>query len=103
MEKNELFRYLKLILIIALIIGFIGAVFFLVFGFALVWQAVAATVITIFLSIVAILFIFVSIYLWIKNVMLKREISREKEEIERISRNLKNCNRKLREKNALDK
>jgi membrane protein implicated in regulation of membrane protease activity len=103
MERNQLFRYLKLIVITALIIGLIGAVFFLIFGFSLIWQAMAATLITIFLALLTILFIFVSIYLWIMNVMLKRELKREKEEIERISHNLKNCNKKLREKKALDK
>jgi membrane protein implicated in regulation of membrane protease activity len=103
MERNQLFSYIKLIVIIALIIGLFGAVFFLIFGFSLVWQAMAATLITIFLALLAILFIFVSIYLWIKNVMLKRELKRERAEIERISLNLKNCNKKLREKKALDK
>lgn len=103
MERDQLFRYLKLIVIVALVIGLIGAVLFLVFGFALVWQAMAATLITIFLAVIAIIFIFVSIYLWIKNLMLKRELNKEREEIERISRNLKNCNKKLREQKALDK
>ena len=103
MERSQLFRYLKLIVIVALVIGLIGAVLFLVFGFALVWQAMAATLITIFLAVIAIIFIFVSIYLWIKNLMLKRELNKEREEIERISRNLKNCNKKLREQKALDK
>ena len=97
MERDQLFRYLKLIVIVALVIGLIGAVLFLVFGFALVWQAMAATLITIFLAVIAIIFIFVSIYLWIKNLMLKRELNKEREEIERISRNLKNCNKKLSE------
>jgi membrane protein implicated in regulation of membrane protease activity len=103
MMRNELIKYIKSIVIVALIIGIIGALFFLIFGFALIWQAIAATLITIFLASMAILFIFVSVYLWIKNLMLKKELNRRREEIENISRNLKNCNKKLREKKALDK
>ena len=103
MEKKGLFRSIKLILIIAVIVGLIFAVSYLIFGFALVWQAMAATLITIFLALISVFFIFVSIYLWIKNVMLKRERTREREEIEKVTRNLKNCNKKLREQKALDK
>jgi uncharacterized membrane protein len=101
--KDDRFRYIKIILIFAIIVGLIGAVTFLIFGFALVWQAMAATLIIVFLSLLAIIFILVSIYLWIKNVLLKRELHSKKEEIEKISRNLKNCNKKLREQKALDK
>lgn len=97
MEENELFKKIKIIVIIALIIGVVGAVIFLIYGFALMWQAIAATVMIIFLAIVTILFLALSIYLWIKNWMLKRELDKQEKELERISHNMKNCKRRLRE------
>lgn len=98
MERNDLFNKIKLVLIIALIIGIVGVVTYLIYGFALLWQAMAATVIIIFLAIVTILFLALSIYLWIKNLMLKREVNQYRKEIDRINSNLKDCNKKLKER-----
>jgi CHASE3 domain sensor protein len=52
---------------------------------------------SILLAIMAVFFILLSIYLWIKNFMIKREYRRVEEENERLRRNLKNCNKKVRE------
>lgn len=102
MERDELFKKIKIIVVIVLIIGLVGAIIFLIYGFALIWQAMAASVIIIFLAIITVLFLFISIYLGIKNLILKRELDKQKKEIERISHNLKNCNRRLREKKVSD-
>ncbi len=96
MVDDELLKKIKIVIIIALIIGVVGAVIFLIYGFALVWQAMAATVMIIFLAIATILFLALSIYLWIKNWILKRELDKQRKELERMSHNLKNCNRRLR-------
>ena len=71
MEKNELFNRIKLFFLIALIIVVVGLVIYLIYGFALLWQAMAASVMVIILSILAIIFLGLSIYLWIKNWMLR--------------------------------
>ena len=92
-----MFGRLKLIVIIALVIGMVGAVSFLIYGFTFMWQAMAATMMSILLAIMAVFFILLSIYLWIKNFMIKREYKRVEEENERLRRNLKNCNKKVRE------
>ncbi|MDD1775566.1 MAG: hypothetical protein LUQ24_08555 [Methanobacterium sp.] len=97
MKKEEMFGRLKLIVIIALVIGMVGAVSFLIYGFTFIWQAMAATMMSILLAIMAVFFILLSIYLWIKNFMIKREYKRVEEENERLRRNLKNCNKKVRE------
>lgn len=102
MERDELFKKIKIIVVIVLIIGLVGAIIFLIYGFALIWQAMAASVIIIFLAIITVLFLFISIYLGIKNLILKRELDKQQKEIERISHNLKNCNRRLREKKVSD-
>ena len=98
MRQEELFGRLKLIIIIALIVGIVGAVSFLVYGFTFLWQAMAATIMSILLAIMAVFFIFLSIYFWIRNFILKRELKHRDEENIRLTKNLKNCNKKLREK-----
>ena len=102
MRQEELFGRLKLVIIIALIVGIVGAVSFLIYGFTFLWQALAATLISILLAIMAVFFIFLSIYFWLKNFLLKRELHRMEEENIRLNKNLKNCNKKLREQKALD-
>jgi hypothetical protein len=96
LKREEMFGRLKLIVIIALVIGMVGAVSFLIYGFTFMWQAMAATIMSIFLAIMAVFFILLSIYLWIKNFMIKREYKRVEEENDRLRRNLKNCNKKVR-------
>ena len=81
MVNNELIRNLKIIGIIALIIAVIAAVLYLIYGLALVWQAIAAGIITGLLSILVIIFIVVSIYLWVKNLLLKRDLRKNQMEL----------------------
>jgi hypothetical protein len=96
MESSELFRNLKIILIVALLIGLVAAILYLIYGLALVWQAIAAGIITGFLSILVILFIIISIYLWTKNLLLNRDLDRYKAE-------LRHCRAELNKKNEKDK
>lgn len=98
MQRDGLLKNLKIIVIFALIISLIGAVLFLVYGFAFMWQAMAATIITIFLSIMVILLIALSIYLWIKYMLIKRDINRCKEELQRCGKELEKCKVELKEK-----
>ena len=81
MVNNELIRNLKIIVIIALIIAVVAAVLYLIYGLALVWQAIAAGIITGLLSILVIIFIVVSIYLWVKNLLLKRDLKKNQIEL----------------------
>lgn len=81
MVNNELIRNLKIIGIIALIIVVVAAVLYLIYGLALVWQAIAAGIITGLLSILVIIFIVVSIYLWVKNLLLKRDLRKNQMEL----------------------
>jgi predicted membrane protein len=92
MVREDLVRNIKLIVVIALVIGILGAAFYLIYGFAFFWQAMVATLFSILLSIIAILFIFLSIYLWIKNLLLKRELNKVKDELEQVRYNLTKCN-----------
>jgi hypothetical protein len=89
MESNELIRNLKIVVIAALIIGVIGTIIYLIYGFTILWTAMAAGIITGFLSLLVILFLALSIYLWSKNLFLKRDLKRYKTELQYCKAELK--------------
>jgi predicted PurR-regulated permease PerM len=93
-ESSELIRNLKIVVILALIIGVLGTILYLIYGLTILWQAMAAGIITGFLSILLILFIAISVYLWAKNMLLKRELNRYKEELKFCKAKLKNAEKK---------
>ena len=95
MQREEIFGRLRLVVIIALIVGMVGAISFLIYGFTFMWQVLTATLMSILLAIIAVFFVLLSIYMWIKNFLLKRKIKHLEEENIRISKNLKNCNTSL--------
>lgn len=74
MDSSVLIKNLKIVLIVGLIIGLFGAILYLIYGFTILWQAMAAGIITGFLSLLVLMFIIVSIYLWMKNLLFKREL-----------------------------
>jgi uncharacterized membrane protein len=81
MDSNDLIKNLKIIVIIVLIIAVIGAVLYLLYGLALVWQAIAAGIISGLLFLMVIVFIIISVYLWTRNYLLKRELTRSQTEL----------------------
>jgi hypothetical protein len=89
METEELLRTLKIVVILAVIIGLIGAVFYLVYGFTILWQAMAAGIITGFLIVLVFVLMVLAIYFYLKLLLIKRELQRCREELEmaRASRN----------------
>lgn len=86
METEQLLKTLKIIFIVALIIGVIGAVFYLVYGFTILWQAMAAGIITGFLMILVFILLALVIYFWLKLLLIKRELAKCREELEKIAR-----------------
>jgi hypothetical protein len=93
-ESSELIRNLKIVVILALIIGILGTILYLIYGFTILWQAMAAGIITGFLSILLIIFIAISIFLWAKNMLLKRDLNRYKSELEFCRAELKKSEKK---------
>ena len=81
MDSNNLIKNLKIIVIIALIIAVVGAVLYLLYGLALVWQAIAAGIISGLLFLLVIVFVVISVYLWTRNYLLKRELTRYQTEL----------------------
>jgi len=81
METEQLLKTLKIVLILALIIGLIGAVFYLVYGFTILWQAMAAGIITGFLLILVFILLVLALYFYLKLILIKRELRKCREEL----------------------
>ena len=81
METKQLLKTLKIVVILALILGVIGAVFYLIYGFTLLWQALAAGIVTGFLLILLFILLGLTIYLWLKLVLLRRELEKCQKEL----------------------
>ncbi len=96
--ENTFMKNLKIIAILAFIIALIGAVLFLIYSFTLVWQAIAATIVALFLSLLVIIFIILAVYLWIKILILRRELNAYKMESDRLKVELQKCRNKSNEK-----
>jgi len=64
-----------------MIIAVLSAILYVIYGLALVWQAIAAGIITGFLFILVIIFIIISIYLWTKILLLKRDLRKNQVEL----------------------
>ncbi|AUB55770.1 hypothetical protein [Methanobacterium subterraneum] len=86
METEQLFKILKIVIILTLIIGVIGAVFYLVYGFTILWQAMAAGIITGFLLILVFIFLALAVSLWLKLMLMKRELGKCRLELMEMSR-----------------
>jgi Na+-transporting NADH:ubiquinone oxidoreductase subunit NqrE len=86
METEQLFKTLKIVVIVALILGVIGAVFYLIYGFTILWQAMAAGIITGFLLILVFIFLILAVYLWLKLMLMKRELVKCRKELMAMSR-----------------
>ena len=89
MESKELIKNLKTIIIAAFIITLIGVIIYLIYGFTILWTAMAAGIITGFLSLFVIILIALSLYLWTKNLLLKRDLKKYKIELQYCRAELK--------------
>jgi membrane protein implicated in regulation of membrane protease activity len=97
MDSNDMIKNLKIIIIIALIIAVIGAVLYILYGLALVWQAIAAGIISGLLFLMVIIFIIISVYLWTRNYLLKRELTRYQTELKYCRAELAKYEKKQRD------
>lgn len=89
MRREEVMARLKLVLILAIVLAVVAALLYLVYGFALVWQALASGIIIAILCILIILLLGVSIFLWTKNFLMKRELKRSEMELAQCRAQLK--------------
>lgn len=85
MERDQLLKTLKIVIIIAVILGAIGAVFYLVYGLTLLWQAMAAGIITGFLLILVLILLALAIYLYLKMLLLRRELGKCRKQLDKMA------------------
>lgn len=89
MEKTQLIRNLKIIFVISFIIGLIAALLYLGYGFMIIWQGMAAGIIIGFLTIIVLILLGLSIYLWLKNLWIKREYKNLLKQLKSFQKDLK--------------
>lgn len=85
---EEIVKTLKLVLILALIFGFIGAVLFFGYGFSIIWQGLAAGIIIGFLSMACILLVILASYLLVRTIFIQRELKKIQLELRKAYKEL---------------
>ena len=89
MDTNNFRRNLKIFIVIAFIIGLITALFYLGYGFFIIWQGMAAGIIIGLLLILVLILLGICIYLWLKNLWTKREYKKLEYQLNRCQTELK--------------
>ncbi|OPZ94530.1 MAG: hypothetical protein BWY74_00490 [Firmicutes bacterium ADurb.Bin419] len=86
METEQLLKTLKIVITLAVIIGAMGAIFYLIYGFTILWQAMATGIVTGFLFILVFILLVLAIYFYLKMLLIRRDLAKCKEELEKIAR-----------------
>ena len=94
---NDNLRILRIIIIIAVIIAILGALAYFIYGFSLFWATFAAGITIGLLLIIILALLILSIYLWIRTLLLKREVKRYQSNLEHAKIELDACKSKIRE------
>jgi membrane protein implicated in regulation of membrane protease activity len=97
---NDQLRTLRIVVIIAVVIGILAALFYLVYSFTLFWQAFAAGITIGFLLIILFVLLVLAIYLWVKNFLIKRELKKQETELEQIKIELNRYKARLMQENT---
>lgn len=82
-------KTLKLVSVLALIFAALGAVFFFVYGFSIIWQGLAAGIIIGFLFVACIILLILALFLWIRTMMLQRDLKKINTELKMVNQELK--------------
>ncbi len=82
MDTEQLFKTLKIVIILAVIIGAIGALFYLIFGFTTLWQAMAAGMLNWFLLVTVFILLALAIYLYFKMLIMRRKLTKCRKSLE---------------------
>ncbi|HSO25860.1 MAG TPA: hypothetical protein VLR54_04480 [Methanobacteriaceae archaeon] len=98
MKENQL-RMIKIILIMAVVFALLAATIYGIYAFSLFWQTFAAGITISFLFIILILLMLLAIYLWVRTLLVKRELNKCKNDLEMARIELKRCESKLNKQN----
>jgi len=86
METEQLKKTLKIVIVLAVIIGAIGVFFYLIYGFTILWQAMATGIVTGFLLILVFVLLVLAIYFYLKILLIRRDLAKCREKLEKIAR-----------------
>ncbi len=85
---NDHLKTLRIAAIIAVAVVIFAALFYIVYSFSLFWQAFAAGITISILLIIIFVLIILAVYLWIRNLLLKRELKKQEIKLEQIKTEL---------------
>lgn len=88
MDTNQLRKNSKIILIAILAVIIIGSIFYIVYSFSIMWQTMAAGFTIGLLLIILFLLLALTVYLWIRNLWLKRELNKSNSEVQALKREI---------------
>lgn len=99
MDNDERKRTLTIVLGVAVALGVIAGLLYLLFGLALVVQAITFGITFVILSIIILALLVVSIYLWIKLIWLRRDLKNCVKQNIHLESELEKCKSKMEPKN----
>lgn len=97
---NDRLKTLKIAAIIAVVIGILAVLFYIVYSFSLFWQAFAAGITISILLITIFVLLLLALYLWIRNFLLKRELREQETKLEQVRMELNRCKTQLKQENV---
>ncbi len=86
--NKQFLKNLKLIVVIAAVLGFAGVLLYLAYSFSLMWQAMAAGFTIGFLLILLFLLFIALIYVGIRILWIQRELNKCRLEVEILKKKL---------------
>lgn len=86
--NKQFLKNLKLIIVIAVVLGFAGVLLYLVYSFSLIWQTMAAGFTIGFLLILLFLLFIALIYVGTRLLWIQRELNKCRSEVEILKKKL---------------
>ena len=96
--KDERLKTLKLVVIVAILIGLLAAIAYALYGFSLFWATFAAGITIGLLLIIILVILVLAVYLWIRTLLLKREVRKFEDKLELAKMELSRCRAQLNQK-----
>ncbi|MCK9152004.1 hypothetical protein [Methanobacterium alcaliphilum] len=88
MDIDQFKKNFKIIFVTLLVIIAVISVFYIVYSFSIMWQAMAAGVTIFLLLIILFLLLALVVYLGIRNLWLKRELNKSESKVKILKREL---------------
>lgn len=96
--NDDRLKNLKIVVIIAVVLGLLAALAYAIYSFTLLWATFAAGITIGLLLIIVLVLLVLTIYFWIRTLLYKREITRYENKLEQINMELSRCRSGLKQK-----